>query len=255
MSDTHWAELGDQFKAIEAKYALFLPPKNIFVTRLDGRAFHTYTRGLQRPYDAGLSDDLDTATRTLLGEVGGAIGAYCQSDEISVFYSDTAQPGSQIWFGGKVNKINSVAASIFSTAFLAARFKRDWERAKIAAFDARTHPIESMEDYLAWRSEDCTKNAINMIADAHFSHKQLDGVSTRHRREMLERIGVDINSYPAAFLFGRTFQKVSFMATTNFQHKKTGEWNSVEHESYRWEVSAVDHRSAARRKAEKEGKE
>lgn len=253
MSEAFGDDLGVRFKAIEAKYALFLPPKNIFVTRLDGRAFHTYTRGLQRPYDAGLSDDLDTATRTLLGEVGGAIGAYCQSDEISVFYSDTAQPGSQIWFGGKINKINSVSASIFSTAFLAARFNRHGTHAKIAAFDARTHPIESMDDYLAWRSEDCTKNAINMIADAHFSHKQLDGVSTWHRREMLEQIGVDINSYPATFLFGRTFQKVSFMATTKFQHKKTGEWSSVEHESYKWEAVAVDHRNSARRKAEKDG--
>ncbi len=241
--EIYWTELGDAFKAIERDHSRTLPPKNHFVTRLDGRSFHNYTRGLAKPFDTDLVADIDTATRALLGEISGAVGAYCQSDEISVFYSDTARLESQIWFGGKVDKINSVAASIFSAAFCLERYKRGMT--KPAAFDARTIPVQSLGDYLAWRSEDCHKNAINMIADVHFSHKQLDGVSTRSRREMLAEKGINVDDFPQEFLYGRTFEKVSVLATSQYTHKKTGEVCVIEHDSFEWQVKAIDHRRTA----------
>lgn len=108
--------LGDRMKLYESMEAgRKLMPLLPVVIRLDGKSFSKWTRGLERPYDTRLARVMSYVTRCLVEETDARIG-YTQSDEISlVIHSDTLK--SEIYFGGKVAKINSVLASLASVRF------------------------------------------------------------------------------------------------------------------------------------------
>ena len=56
--------LGDRIKSYyEDRFRYKLPRRTYTIIRIDGKAFHTYTRGLERPFDKGLMEDMDE-TRT-----------------------------------------------------------------------------------------------------------------------------------------------------------------------------------------------
>jgi len=111
--------LGDRMKDFENVTRYVIPRRTYTILRLDGKAFHTYTRNLQKPFDSELSNDIDVSVIALLTEIGGARFAYCQSDEISILLTDVDNINTQTWFNGNIQKISSVASS-----FLTAEFNR-----------------------------------------------------------------------------------------------------------------------------------
>src|SRR5215475_14281309 len=126
-------ELGRRIKRdYEDALRLYVPRRTHVVVRIDGRAFHQFTRGLERPYCRRLADALDAAAVRLAGEMIGCRFAYGQSDEYSFVLTDTDPPDAALWFDGNVQKIVSVSASIFTGAFNTA-FNGD----EVAAFDCR----------------------------------------------------------------------------------------------------------------------
>src|SRR5512137_2136173 len=117
--------LGDRMKGqYEDRTRYSLPRRTFTIIRLDGKAFHTYTRGLKKPFDGDLFADIDTAIINMLPEIQGAVFAYTQSDEISVLLTDFATTQTDAWFDGNLQKMCSVAASIMTAQFNAARIDR-----------------------------------------------------------------------------------------------------------------------------------
>jgi tRNA(His) 5'-end guanylyltransferase len=192
-------ELGARMKAYyEDALRIRLPRGGYVVVRVDGRAFHSFTRGLERPYCRTLAGALDAAALALCAETIGCRFAYGQSDEYSFLLTDSEKG---LWFDGNVQKICSVAASVFTGAFNKAF---DFERP--ASFDARAMTIPRRDEaakYFVWRQLDATANSLNMLASAHFSHEELLGKSTADKHEMLHGKGLNWAREPADFKRGR----------------------------------------------------
>src|SRR5271168_3243767 len=109
--------LGDRMKRYEATTQLVLPRRTYTILRVDGRSFHTWTKGLEKPYDREFMSFMDMAAIELCKQIPGAQFAYVQSDEISVLAVDFLDINTEPWFDGVVQKWASVAASIASTEF------------------------------------------------------------------------------------------------------------------------------------------
>lgn len=215
-------DLGDRMKGnYEDRTRYSLPRRTYTIIRLDGKAFHTYTRGLQKPFDKGLTDDMDYSIITMMPEIQGAVFAYTQSDEISVLVTDFAQPTTSAWFDGNLQKICSVAASIITAKFNFFRMGRiltagsNMPQKKTAYFDARVFtipdPTEVM-NYFIWRNQDCSRNSVSMVAQANFSHSELQGKSTKEMLAMLSVKGESSKweSYPEGDKFGRIIFKEEY---------------------------------------------
>ena len=190
------------------------------------RSFHTYTKGFRRPYDTRINAAM-VATATDLLERFGAVTAYTESDEISLLWPPAAPHGVQLLpFNGRVQKVVSVTAGYASARFnkhmMAQTFDPQTEAALIARveaseahFDARVFSLPSTErlhGYMRWRAlQDCRRNSISMLAQAHFSPAQLHGVDARTMcRMLLEDKGVDWLEQPAFFRYGSYVKKEEF---------------------------------------------
>ena len=207
------------------------------------RSFHTYTKGFRRPYDTRINAAM-VATATDLLERFGAVTAYTESDEISLVWPPAAAHGVQLLpFNGRVQKVVSVTAGDASARFnkhmLAQTFDPQTEAALIARveaseahFDARVFSLPSTErlhGYMRWRAlQDCRRNSISMLAQAHFSPAQLHGVEARTMlRMLLEDKGVDWLAQPAFFRYGsyvkkEEFTKQAFNPKTQQQARRGG---------------------------------
>jgi tRNA(His) guanylyltransferase len=193
-------ELGDRMKRdYEDALRLYVPRRTHVVIRIDGRAFHRFTKDLERPYCRRLADALDVAALQLAGEMIGCRFAYGQSDEYSFVLTDTEPADAALWFDGNVQKIVSVSASIFTAAFNKA-FGSE------AAFDSRLLVIAQRSEvakYLLWRQLDASANSLNMLASAHFPHKELVGKSSAEKHELLHGKGINWAKQPSDFKRGR----------------------------------------------------
>ncbi|MCQ9178942.1 hypothetical protein KMT30_07830 [Streptomyces sp. IBSBF 2953] len=193
--------LGDRMKRHEAAYRAVLPRRTYTIVRVDGRAFHTYLRGADKPFDETFMADMDAVAEALCTEITGSVFAYTQSDEISVLATDFASEQTEPWFGGVVAKQLSITAAL-ATAVLTER--RPGRR---ALFDARlftlSDPVE-VANYFLWRQRDAVRNSISMAAQTHFSHRRLKGVSTGGMQELLwSEARINWNDYPDGCKRGR----------------------------------------------------
>lgn len=193
--------LGDRMKSqYENRTRYMLPRRTYTLLRLDGKAFHTYTNGLRRPFDADLIADMDSAIIAMLPELQGAVFAYTQSDEISVLLTDFATPNTSAWFDGNLQKMVSVASSIMTAEFNLKRINRQlteknqFYNPTMAYFDCRAFTIPDRTEvmnYFRFRQQDCIRNSVSMVAQSNFSHKELHGKSQSDMHEMLHQKGVN----------------------------------------------------------------
>ena len=198
-------ELGNRIKTFyEDPARVLLPRKTFVIVRVDGRAFHTYTAAFERPYCRPLADALDRAAVALSREMDGFAFAFGQSDEYSFLLSDFGRDDSRMWFEGSIQKIASVSASIFTAAF-AKTFD-----GPAATFDARVFAIpqhEEVEKYFVWRQVDASRNSLNMLASAFYSHEELLGRSEREKHDLLHAKGQNWAKWPADFKRGRVVDR------------------------------------------------
>lgn len=193
-------KLGDRMKEYEGAGATRFPRRVPLVIRVDGRAFHTLTRGLTKPIDWYFSACMNAAAVALCEEIQGARLGYVQSDEISVAVLEPDAVRSEPWFGYQRDKVVSLAASIATAAF------NDTVRDvlnldKRATFDARafTLPPHEVVNYFIWRQQDATRNSVSGLAQAHFSHKRLHGLNTSQMQDLLHaEKGINWNDCPTA---------------------------------------------------------
>ena len=202
--------LGDRMKFYEKNFSSEkLMPLLPVLIRLDGVAFHTFTKGLARPYDERLSKLMVDTTKYLTKLTGARVG-YTQSDEISlVLFGDEFE--DQLFFDGKKSKIISVLAarcSIFFNSLL--RYVIPEKADKEPVFDCRVWNVPNKEEAvnsLIWREKDATRNSISMAAQSCYSHSQLQNKSSNEMQELLHQKGINWNDYPTFFKRGTYIQK------------------------------------------------
>lgn len=202
--------------------------------RIDGRAFHTFARGFQKPFDEVLIKSMQETMKYLCENIQGCVLGYTQSDEITLILVDYKKLTSSAWFDYEVQKICSIAASMATMAFNkffaknADRYGRDniedWDDGgtcrelskkerqcleytrtywkaieKGAMFDARCFniPKEEVTNLIYWRQLDASRNSIQMVGQANFSHKELQNKSCNDIQDMLmTQKGINWNDLP-----------------------------------------------------------
>lgn len=211
--------------------------------RIDGRAFHTFTRGFQKPFDEVLIKSMQETMKYLCENIQGCVLGYTQSDEITLILVDYKKLTSSAWFDYEVQKICSIAASMATMAFNksfeknVADFECDcaveyetnggcgagtpeykmcqiYSKAveKGAMFDCRCFniPKEEVTNLIYWRQLDASRNSIQMLGQANFLHKELQGKSCNDIQNMLvTQKGIDWNNLPTCQKRGSCCIKVS----------------------------------------------
>jgi tRNA(His) 5'-end guanylyltransferase len=178
--------------------------------RLDGKAFHTVTAGMDKPFDENLAWVMDQVARMLAAEVQGTVFGYTQSDEISLLLQDFESIGTEPWFDGNVQKMTSISAAIASVRFNG--FGLSTQRST-AYFDSRvftiSDPVE-VANYFIWRQRDAVRNSILALAQAQFGPKRVHGVNTTDLLHMLNDEGVHWTEMPGRFTHGAQVIKYEY---------------------------------------------
>jgi len=204
-------DLGDRMKAYEGLEAeRLIAPELPLVVRLDGRAFSTFTRGMDKPFDARMSDIMRAVTAHLIEQTQALVG-YTQSDEITLILERETRESEPI-FGGRVFKIVSVLAAMASAKFtlLAAEAWPERVERVVPSFDCRVFNVPSRVEAvnaLIWREQDAARNALQSVAQAHFTPEKLHGKSAAELVAMLAEIGVSMEAFPVANRLGRYLAK------------------------------------------------
>ena len=188
--------------------------------RIDGKAFHTFSRGFKKPFDEILTEAMQETTRYLSKSIQGCVFGYTQSDEITLILVDYKTLETSAWFDYEVQKLCSVSASMATMQFnkIFSKLVDEYTRLKLkdsytenqnyiktlykavnngAVFDARCFniPKEEVCNLVYWRQLDAIRNSTSMIGRAYFSQTELDNMSTTLIIKKLKDIGVDINSF------------------------------------------------------------
>lgn len=220
-------QMGDKLKLIEqmeaGRKADNLKP---LMVRLDGKAFHTLTKGLIHPFDIRLSNLMIDTTAYLVTQTQALIG-YTQSDEITLYYANSEETQSYI-FNGKYQKLCSILAGMASAYFSRELPLRIPEKSDtLGIFDCRVWNVDTYElvyENFKWRQLDAIKNSISMAAQALFKHKELHGLNSNQKKKMLINVNKPWEDEPAFFKYGTfVFRKSVYMNLTPEQLKNIPE--------------------------------
>lgn len=217
--------LGNRMKTYENVTRNYLTRRMPVIIRIDGKAFHTFTRGFKKPFDDVLVKSMQDTMKYLCENIQGCVLGYTQSDEITLVLVDYQDRDTSAWFDNNIQKMVSVSASMATISFYH-NFRQnmiDWtdnnagkivdgdkdrlNYAKVlldrtngyAMFDARVFniPKEEVVNCLLWRQQDCVRNSIQSVGQANFSHKQLEGKNCNDIQDMLmTEKGINWNDYP-----------------------------------------------------------
>ncbi len=204
------AKLDDQQKYYEGKEAQRSLTNGLpVIVRLDGRSFHTFTKGMNRPYDQHMSLCMQETTKHLTQTFHPDI-SYTQSDEITLIWKND-DPNKEFIFGGRLQKLTSILAASASAKFnMLVSIHLPSKTHMLPIFDARAWQVPNLliaYENLLWRESDAVKNSITMAAGAYYSHKELQGKNSSEKHEMLFQKGVNWNDYPDFFKRGTYFSR------------------------------------------------
>ena len=190
-------EFGSRMKEYEKAYKTKLTKRMPVLLRIDGKAFHTYTKGMKKPFDVDLNEAMWKTAIFLCQNIMGAKVAYHQSDEISILLTNYHKITTESWFDNNLQKIVSVAASL-ATAKFNEIMRVKYPNKELAFFDCRAWvlPKDEVNNYFLWRQQDATKNSISMVAQAFFSSKELHKKDGSMKQDMLMEKGVNWNALP-----------------------------------------------------------
>lgn len=203
------------------------------ILRLDGCSFSSFTRGMIKPFDSMFTEAMLQTTEDLMVKIGGdALTGFCQSDEISIVLRGSS---TDFTYAGRIQKISSIMA-----AYASVRFNHNLNRNLTAAiFDCRTFSCPTAEDAmlsLYWRQcLDGKRNSINMVARAHFSHKECMNRSLDELRgRLLTVLGGDVyDKMPLESMYGVFFKREAV---------KVEGWNPVKKEMVHTERMRIKRR-------------
>jgi tRNA(His) 5'-end guanylyltransferase len=250
--------LGDRMKDFyEDRTRYKLARRTNTIIRIDGKAFHTFTKGLDRPFDRGLIEDMDKTAEFLCQNIQGAKFAYVQSDEISILITDYDDIDTHAWFDGNLQKMVSIAASLATAKFNQLRMARacsdsdgdlaekmlanlEIEQFKLAMFDARVFQIPYQEEainYFIWRQQDATRNSISSVAQSLYSAKELNGKKTSDMQEMIFQKGINWNDFTPREKRGSIIRRVEHVYARRDEPIMDGKTRVIEaYKRKKWEA-------------------
>lgn len=211
---TNKDSLGDRMKEYEYASRHYLTRRIPAIIRVDGKAFHTFTRGMQCPFDPIMMAAMDSTMHDLCSQVQGCVLGYTQSDEITLVLVDNQKVTTQSWMNNNIQKMTSISGSIATLAFNRA-FRElvtgyintygesDYtdklvKKFDCAMFDSRVFSLPEPEvvNCLIWRQNDATRNSIEAAGQAKFSQKRLHKKSCNEIQDMLmTEYGINWNDY------------------------------------------------------------
>ena len=186
--------LGDRMKAYEIVPQSRLIKRMPTIIRIDGKAFHTFTKRFKDSFSLEMHDLMVHTSAYLVNNIQNCVLAYTQSDEISLLLTDWNTFETQQWFDGKIQKITSVAASLATGSFNAYYHNMLQNPDcgieflyETAFFDARVFnlPKEEVVNYFIWRQQDASRNSVQMLGRMYFSDKELHKKSNNDIQNML----------------------------------------------------------------------
>ena len=231
--------LGDRMKEYESRNQYYLQKRTPVCIRVDMRAGHTFTRGFVRPFDEVFGNAMVRTMEYCAKNIGNCVFSYCQSDEITFILVDYEKLETDAWFDYRTDKLCSISASMATMAFnkyfteeiqkfdsthnlssmdyfnpnnnLTRLHKTYWDAShKGAMFDARCFNIPKEEacNLIYWRQLDATRNSIQMVGQANFSHNELQGCSCNVIQDMLhEQRGINWNDFPTRWKRGTAWTR------------------------------------------------
>lgn len=221
--------LSNRMKRYENVNRNYLTPRTYSIIRVDGKAFHTFTKKFERPFDESLVNMMNMTALYLAKKVQGCKLAYVQSDEISLLLTDFDDLNTSAWFDGNIQKIVSVSASMATSEFNR-RLIMQYGQAgkgqiephlisatevcamKLAEFDSRTYTIPTkteVTNYLIWRQKDATRNSIAMVAQSLCSVSELKNKNGDQQQELIFQKGQNWNNYDDGLKRGRLIMRVA----------------------------------------------
>jgi tRNA(His) 5'-end guanylyltransferase len=247
-------DLGNRMKNYENVPKISLMRRTPVAIRLDMRAGHTFTRGFCKPFDKVFMESMQKTMKYLCENVAGCVVGYTQSDEITLILTDYEKLETQAWFDNQLEKLVSISASMATFAFnkvftakvqnmiadyeyqaskgfLSAEIQQEINKylAKLqtaadkgAMFDSRAFniPKEEVTNLILWRQLDAIRNSINSVGQANFTHKELQGKSSKEVKQMLlEQKNIDWNKLPITQQRGSCCIKNEYTATPDSQTK------------------------------------
>lgn len=226
--------------------------------RIDGKAFHTFTRGFRKPFDYILMKSMQETMKYLCENIQGCVLGYTQSDEITLILIDYQKLTTSAWFDYEVQKMCSIAASMATMAFnrFFANNVSDFSNSKFvigyagqsygeykdnldylsilrnavekgAMFDARCFniPKEEVTNLVYWRQLDATRNSIQMVGQANFSHKELQNKSCSNIQDMLMlQKKINWDDYPTTAKRGSCCKRVAISESDGADYKARESW-------------------------------
>lgn len=221
------SDIAKRMKDYEKRNRYYLQRRMPVILRLDMRSGHTFTRGFQKPFDEVFMKSMQQTMKYLCENIQNAKLAYTQSDEITVVLVDYEKLDTEPFFEYRVDKLCSIAASMATMAFnkffekevnfgsvCCGEYKVEYAEAlrKGAMFDCRccNLPKEEVTNNLYWRQLDASRNSIQMVGQANFSHKELQHKSCNDIQDMLmTQKGINWNDLP-------TYQKRGSCCIRNY---------------------------------------
>ena len=222
--------LGDRMKSYEDSFRNYLPMRMPVIIRIDGKAFHSYTKGCKKPVDEALVNAMNETAIYLCKNIQGAQLAYVQSDEISLLLVNYQTIDTQSWFENNLQKMASVSASMAAAMFTSLSPSIFDGNMKLATFDSRVFvlPKEDVCNYFIWRQQDATRNSVQMLARSLYSHKECNNKNNSELQEICWQKGHNWNDCPTSQKRGRCIVKQKVLKQTDYCDKQTGQVLTVE---------------------------
>lgn len=198
--------LGNRMKQYEAVTEHYLVPKLPFIIRVDGKAFHTFTKKFEKPFDAVIEQTMRATMESLCKDIPGCVLGYTQSDEITLVCTYTDRIVSEAWFHGRIEKIVAISAAKTTKYFnkyfrenIPMNVEKYVKKLDEAEFDARIFNLPEWDciNNVIWRQQDAIRNSVEMVGHCFYSARELNHVNTTQIKEKL-RVEHDIiwENYP-----------------------------------------------------------
>ena len=176
------------------------------ICRIDGKSFHTFTRGFKRPFDDILIKTIQETAKYLCENIQGCQLAYTQSDEISLLLIDYQRFETSAWSASMATMVfNKIFRDMVGKLHIKGALEEEYScilykaAQNGAMFDSRVFniPREEVTNYFYWRQLDCSRNSIQMVGQANFSHKELQYKSCNDIQDMLmTQKDINWNDFP-----------------------------------------------------------
>lgn len=178
--------LGDRMKEnYEKRQSFSLLRRLPVIIRVDGRAFHTFTSLMTKPFSSSFMLNMLEAAKKTSEQIQGFKMGYVQSDEVSFLLTDYDKLTTDAWFGYDKSKLESITAALMSVHF------HQFYPLAFPVFDARSFnlPVEEISNYFLWRAKDWARNSLQMYCQSLFSHKELENKDKTAQHELLHERG------------------------------------------------------------------